>query len=234
MLNLNNVAYRYHSDWFHFSLEVKRGDIVSLIGPSGAGKSTLLALVSGFCQPESGDIEVEGRGITSLQPHERPLSMLFQEHNLFDHLTVFDNIGLGLNPALKLTSSDKATVVSAAEKVGLGEMLTRLPSELSGGQKQRVALARCFVQPHPIWLLDEPFSALDPILRKEMLRVVQDLATEKQATVIMVTHHLSDARAIANRFAYLANGKIEVIGEIEELTSTHPNQVLAAFVQAAH
>ncbi|WP_112481257.1 thiamine ABC transporter ATP-binding protein [Vibrio variabilis] len=234
MLYLNNVAYRYHSDWFHFELEVNQGDIVSLIGPSGAGKSTLLALVSGFCQPESGFIQVEGKDIDRLEPHQRPLSMLFQEHNLFDHLSVFDNIGLGLSPSLKLTETDKKTVRNAAEKVGLGEMLTRLPSELSGGQKQRVALARCFVQPHPIWLLDEPFSALDPILRKEMLSVVKQLASEKQVTVIMVTHHLSDARAIANRFAYLANGCIEAQGEVGELTDAHPNAALAEFVRAAH
>ncbi|GMQ45343.1 thiamine ABC transporter ATP-binding protein [Vibrio sp. 10N] len=234
MLHLNNVAYRYHSDWFHFELEVRQGDIVSLIGPSGAGKSTLLALVSGFCQPESGTIQVAGSSIDRLEPHQRPLSMLFQEHNLFDHLSVFDNIGLGLNPALKLSEADRKTVRNAAEKVGLGEMLTRLPAELSGGQKQRVALARCFVQPHPIWLLDEPFSALDPILRKEMLSVVKQLASEKQVTVIMVTHHLSDARAIANRFAYLANGCIEAQGEVDELTDAHPNAALAEFVHAAH
>ncbi|SEG59589.1 thiamine ABC transporter ATP-binding protein [Vibrio hangzhouensis] len=234
MLVLNDVTYCYHSDWFQFSLQVKQGDILALIGPSGAGKSTLLALIAGFCHPESGEVLVNGRSIQQLEPHQRPLSMLFQEHNLFDHLNVFDNIALGLSPALRLSQQDKRAVNQAAEKVGLEDKLTRLPGQLSGGQRQRVALARCFVQPHPIWLLDEPFSALDPILRKEMLAVVQQLAQEKQATVIMVTHHLSDARAIANRFAYLADGVIANHGEIAALTPEHANEKLARFVQAAH
>ncbi|NUW71095.1 thiamine ABC transporter ATP-binding protein [Vibrio mediterranei] len=234
MLTMDHVDYRYHSDWFRFSISVEKGDVLALIGPSGAGKSTLLALIAGFCQPESGMISVDDEEIQSKQPHQRPLSMLFQEHNLFEHLSVFDNIALGLNPALKLTAEDQQRVRDAADKVGLIDKIQRLPSELSGGQRQRVALARCFVQPHPIWLLDEPFSALDPVLRKEMLSVVHSLAQEKQATVIMVTHHLSDAKAIANRFAYLSHGIITVEGDISALTAQHDNQELARFVKAAH
>lgn len=234
MLTMDHVDYRYHSDWFRFSISVEKGDVLALIGPSGAGKSTLLALIAGFCQPESGRISVNDEEIQSKQPHLRPLSMLFQEHNLFEHLSVFDNIALGLNPALKLTAEDQQRVRDAADKVGLIDKIQRLPSELSGGQRQRVALARCFVQPHPIWLLDEPFSALDPVLRKEMLSVVRSLAQEKQATVIMVTHHLSDARAIANRFAYLSHGIITAEGDISALTAQHDNQELARFVKAAH
>jgi thiamine transport system ATP-binding protein len=234
MLTMDHVDYRYHSDWFRFSISVEKGDVLALIGPSGAGKSTLLALIAGFCQPESGTISVDDEEIQSKQPHQRPLSMLFQEHNLFEHLSVFDNIALGLNPALKLTAEDQQRVRDAADKVGLIDKIQRLPSELSGGQRQRVALARCFVQPHSIWLLDEPFSALDPVLRKEMLSVVHSLAQEKQATVIMVTHHLSDARAIANRFAYLSHGIITAEGDITALTTQHDNQELARFVKAAH
>ncbi|MCF4175983.1 thiamine ABC transporter ATP-binding protein [Vibrio sp. McD22-P3] len=234
MLTMDHVDYRYHSDWFRFSISVEKGDVLALIGPSGAGKSTLLALIAGFCQPESGTISVDDEEIQSKQPHQRPLSMLFQEHNLFEHLSVFDNIALGLNPALKLTAEDQLRVRDAADKVGLIDKIQRLPPELSGGQRQRVALARCFVLPHPIWLLDEPFSALDPVLRKEMLSVVHSLAQEKQATVIMVTHHLSDAKAIANRFAYLSHGIITAEGDISALTAQHDNQELARFVKAAH
>ncbi len=234
MLIMDQVDYRYHSEWFRFSISVDQGDVLALIGPSGAGKSTLLALIAGFCRPESGTISVDDEEIQSKPPHQRPLSMLFQEHNLFEHLSVFDNIALGLNPALRLTEEDKLRVREAAEKVGLIDKIKSLPSELSGGQRQRVALARCFVQPHPIWLLDEPFSALDPVLRKEMLSVVKSLSQEKQVTVIMVTHHLSDARAIANRFAYLSQGLITTEGAIDTLTGSHQNPELAQFVQAAH
>lgn len=234
MLELNQTKYRYHQDWFEFSLCVNKGDIVALIGPSGAGKSTLLAMVSGFCEPESGDILAAGKSLLPLEPHQRPLAMLFQDHNLFDHLTVQENIALGVRPSLKMTPEVVQKVTEAASKVGLQDYLHRLPGELSGGQKQRVALARCFVQSRPIWLLDEPFSALDPLLRKEMLSVVKTLAQENEITVIMVTHHLNDAKAIAHRFAFLSNGKISETGDINELDSLHENTELAEFVLAAH
>lgn len=108
-----------------------------------------------------------------------------------------------------------------------------MPEHLSGGQRQRVALARCFVQPHPMWLLDEPFSALDPVLREEMLSLVKKLAAERGITVLMVTHHLSDAKAIASHFVFVANGKVEAVGEIDALTAEHPSKTLQAFVRAA-
>ena len=137
------------------------------------------------------------------EPHQRPFAMLFQEHNLFAHLSVRENIGLGLHPGLKLNSEQVSQVEHAAMQVGIADYLDRLPEQLSGGQRQRVALARCFVQPHPIWLLDEPFSALDPVLREEMLGLVKQLAAERNITVVMVTHHISDAKAIASHFAFV-------------------------------
>lgn len=233
MLVLDDVQYTYQRELFRFDLEIKRGQIVSLMGPSGAGKSTLLALVAGFINPDLGDILVDGTSIVSKEPYQRPFSMLFQEHNLFAHLSVRDNIGLGLHPGLKLTADQKLLVEQAAKQVGVAEYLDRLPEHLSGGQRQRVALARCFVQPHPMWLLDEPFSALDPVLREEMLTLVKQLATDRGITVLMVTHHLSDARAIANHFAFVAGGQVEASGDIDELAVSHSSDVLAAFVRAA-
>lgn len=233
MLVLDEVQYTYQRELFRFDLEIKRGQIVSLMGPSGAGKSTLLALVAGFINPDLGDILVDGTSIVSKEPYQRPFSMLFQEHNLFAHLSVRDNIGLGLHPGLKLTADQKLLVEQAAKQVGVAEYLDRLPEHLSGGQRQRVALARCFVQPHPMWLLDEPFSALDPVLREEMLTLVKQLATDRGITVLMVTHHLSDARAIASHFAFVAGGQVEASGGIDELAVSHSSDVLAAFVRAA-
>lgn len=232
MLTLTNVDYYYHNELFHFDVGVEQGSIVALMGPSGAGKSTLLALIAGFIEPKQGRIEVNGVDLVGKEPHLRPFSMLFQEHNLFAHLTVRQNISLGLHPGLKLTSEQKKQVELAAKQVGVDSYLDRLPEQLSGGQRQRVALARNFVQPHAIWLLDEPFSALDPILREEMLALVKSLANERGITVLMVTHHLSDAKAISSDFIYVANGKVEVIGRISELSSQHPNSSLRDFVRA--
>ncbi len=232
MLVLENVRYEYHQEWFEFCLDVPKGAIVSLMGPSGAGKSTLLSLVAGFIEPQQGNIRVSGNSILGKEPFERPFSMLFQEHNLFTHLTVRENISLGLDPGLNLTTEQKYQVESAAQQVGVEAFLERLPSQLSGGQRQRVALARCFVQPHSIWLLDEPFSALDPLLREEMLSLVKQLAKERNITVLMVTHHLSDARAIASHFAFISLGKVQVFGDIEDLSSQHEHVLLSDFVRA--
>ncbi|MGD8117249.1 thiamine ABC transporter ATP-binding protein [Vibrio sp. TRT 29B02] len=232
MLALTKVDYYYHDELFHFDVSVAQGSVVALMGPSGAGKSTLLALVAGFIEPSSGRIEVNGANLVGQEPHQRPFAMLFQEHNLFAHLTVRQNIALGLHPGLKLTAEQNKQVEQAAKQVGVEEYLERLPEQLSGGQRQRVALARSFVQPHPIWLLDEPFSALDPILREEMLGLVKTLARERQITVLMVTHHISDARAIGSDFIYVANGKVEVTGKITELSSQHQNVSLSDFVRA--
>ncbi len=233
MLVLNDVQYTYQRELFRFDLTVERGQVVSLMGPSGAGKSTLLALIAGFIHPDHGDICVEGESIVRKEPYQRPFSMLFQEHNLFAHLSVRDNISLGLHPGLKLTSEQKSQVEQAAQQVGVAEYLDRLPEHLSGGQRQRVALARCFVQPHSIWLLDEPFSALDPVLREEMLGLVKKLAAERAITVLMVTHHLSDAKAIASQFVFVCDGRVEAVGKMSELTIDHPSHALQAFVRAA-
>ncbi|ELO1778269.1 thiamine ABC transporter ATP-binding protein [Vibrio fluvialis] len=236
MLVLDNVRYEYQDEWFVFDLSVAQGSIVALMGPSGAGKSTLLSLVAGFIEPNSGDIHVQSNGeavsVVGKAPYLRPFSMLFQEHNLFAHLSVRDNIGLGLHPGLKLSAAQREQVLRAANMVGVGDFLDRLPEQLSGGQRQRVALARCFVQPHPVWLLDEPFSALDPLLREEMLTLVKTLAAERSITVLMVTHHISDARAIATHFAFMAQGQVQRMEPIAALTAQHSYAPLAEFVRA--
>ncbi|TNF13595.1 MAG: thiamine ABC transporter ATP-binding protein [Vibrionaceae bacterium] len=236
MLVLDNVRYEYQDEWFVFDLSVAQGSIVALMGPSGAGKSTLLSLVAGFIEPHSGDIHVQSNGeavsVVGKAPYLRPFSMLFQEHNLFAHLSVRDNISLGLHPGLKLSAAQREQVVRAANMVGVGDFLDRLPEQLSGGQRQRVALARCFVQPHPVWLLDEPFSALDPLLREEMLTLVKTLAAERSITVLMVTHHISDARAIATHFAFMTQGQVQRMEPIAALTAQHSYAPLAEFVRA--
>jgi len=233
MLVLDDVQYTYQRERFRFDLTIEQGQIVSLMGPSGAGKSTLLALVAGFIHPDRGDIRVDGESIVCQEPYLRPFSMLFQEYNLFAHLSVRDNIGLGLHPGLKLTVEQQRQVEQAAQQVGIAEYLNRLPEQLSGGQRQRVALARCFVQSHSIWLLDEPFSALDPVLREEMLKLVKKLAIERGVTVLMVTHHVSDTKAIASHFVFVADGKVEATGDMSALSEQYASEKLAAFIRAA-
>ncbi|MCP3697130.1 MAG: thiamine ABC transporter ATP-binding protein [Aliivibrio sp.] len=227
MLKFSDVKYRYHSELFEFDLKVNKGNVVAILGPSGAGKSTLLSLLAGFISPESGDITINNESLLSQAPHQRPLSMLFQEHNLFAHLSVSDNIGLGIKPNLRLNEAEKRSVTQAAKQVGVDELLHRLPEQLSGGQKQRVALARCLVQKKPVLLLDEPFSALDPMLREEMIGLIQRLIEEQQLTVLMVTHSLQDAKALASHYAFVCQHKVLSFGEVSALTiQEHPPELV--------
>ena len=207
MLDFSNVIYRYDDEAFTFNLKVKRGDVIAILGPSGAGKSTLLSLLAGFIQPEFGDISIGEKSVLALAPHQRPLSMLFQEHNLFAHLSIEDNIGLGIKPNLRLSLEEIERVHQAAKQVGVEALLKRLPEQLSGGQRQRVALARCLVQKKPLLLLDEPFSALDPVLREEMTSLMKTLIKSEKMTVLMVTHSLQDANALASHYAFIYDQK---------------------------
>src|SRR5690606_10892987 len=144
---------------------------------SGAGKSTLLSLIAGFDRPLSGSIHIGGEEVTRRKPADRPVTSLFQEHNLFAHLTAAENVGLGLDPGLRLSAGQQRAVAEALARVGLEGLDKRLPSQLSGGQRQRVTLARSLVRERPLLLLDEPFSALHPGLRLEVL----DLGRRPQA-----------------------------------------------------
>jgi len=232
MINFVNVKYHYRQEEFSFDVEIPAGAIVAILGVSGAGKSTLLNLAAGFIRPRSGDIFIAGKAVVDVEPHLRPVSILFQENNLFAHLSVADNIGLGLHPGLKLSQSELEQVQNIAKQVGVDKLLSRFPQQISGGQKQRVALARCFVQNKPILLLDEPFSALDPVLREEMLTIVRDLSATKKVTVLMVTHHISDAVNVASHFLFINDGVISSIDEISALTDSNQNDSLKKFLQA--
>ncbi len=153
-----------------------------------------------------------------MPPSRRPVSMLFQENNLFSHLTVAQNIGLGLNPGLKLNAVQQGKC-AIARQMGIDNLMARLPGELSGGQRQRVALARCLVREQPILLLDEPFSALDPALRQEMLTLVSTSCQQQKMTLLMVSHSVEDAARIATRSVVVADGRIAWQGMTNELLS---------------
>lgn len=219
MLKLIDITWLYHHLPMRFTLSVSRGEQVAILGPSGAGKSTLLNLIAGFLTPASGTMMIEGEDHTATPPSRRPVSMLFQENNLFSHLSVWQNIGLGLDPGLKLNALQREKMHNIARQMGLDSLLERLPGELSGGQRQRVALARCLVREQPILLLDEPFSALDPALRQEMLTLVAEVCRDKQLTLLMVSHSVEDAARIAPRSIVVADGRIAWQGKTDELLS---------------
>ncbi len=161
MLKLNDVTWLYQHLPMRFTLDVARGERIAVLGPSGAGKSTLLNLIAGFLPPASGSLLINGEVHNATPPAQRPVSMLFQENNLFNHLTIRQNISLGIHPGLKLNREQQAQVTAIAGQMGIDALLERLPGELSGGQRQRAALARCLVRQQPVLLLDEPFSALE-------------------------------------------------------------------------
>ena len=219
MLKLIDVTWLYQHLPMRFSLSVRQGEMIAVLGPSGAGKSTLLNLIAGFLQPASGTLTIENRDHTHTPPARRPVSMLFQENNLFTHLTVRQNIALGMNPGMKLNEAQRAKLDTIAVQMGLTDLLDRLPGALSGGQRQRVALARCLVREQPVLLLDEPFSALDPALRQEMLALVKDVCERQQLTMLMVSHSIEDAARIAPRSVVIAEGRIVWDGKTEALLS---------------
>ncbi|MCI2394797.1 ATP-binding cassette domain-containing protein [Aliiroseovarius sediminis] len=185
---------------------VSEGRRVAVLGPSGAGKSTLLAMIAGFQPLSRGRVMWRGSPMAD-DPAARPISMVFQDNNLFPHLSVTQNVGLGLRPDLRLMREDHKRVEAALGRVGLAGKGARKPAQLSGGQIARVALARVLLRDRSILLLDEPFDALGPALRVEMLDLVAELATETQATMLMVSHNPEDARRIADEVILVEGGR---------------------------
>ena len=208
MIRLDNVFLADDALPMTFDLQVVEGERIAIVGPSGAGKSTLLNLIAGFVLPTQGNIWLNGENHTCSAPYERPVSMLFQENNLFPHLTVQQNLALGLKTSLNLTALEQDQIEQVADAVGLTSFLSRLPNSLSGGQKQRVALARCLLRDKPILLLDEPFSALDPELRLEMLNLIDELCHSKNLTLLLVTHQPSELTGKVDRMLRIENGRI--------------------------
>jgi len=233
LLKVEGLSFRYEDMAMVFDLSLARGECLAVLGPSGAGKSPLLSLIAGFERPLAGRVMIDGRDVTELKPAERPVTSLFQEHNLFAHLSAGQNVGLGLDPGLRLDSAQKRAVAEALARVGLEGLDQRRPAQLSGGQRQRVALARSLVRDKPLLLLDEPFSALDPGLRLEMLDLVRQLQGERGLTVVLVSHNPQDALRIAGQAAFVANGRILAAGPTRALLEAREPEELRAFLGPA-
>lgn len=200
-----------------FNLNVKAGEILSIIGSSGSGKSTLLNLIAGFNQASSGSILINDKDISQLPVAQRPVTTVFQAHNLFPHLDVFTNIAIGIKPSLKLSSAENDQIHQALSNVGLEEFTKRLPSQLSGGQQQRVALARALVRKQKILLLDEPLAALGPAMREEIIVLIKDLVATEKMAALFVSHQPSDALLASKRCAFIHQGKVLELADCETL-----------------
>lgn len=212
-IRLEGVRFSYPGGApMEFDLDVKAGERAVLMGPSGSGKTTILNLIAGFETPASGHVLVGEREMADLAPAGRPVSMVFQENNLFAHLDVAANVGLGRSPSLRLSADDRLDIASALERTGLGGKERRLPSELSGGERQRVALARVLVRRRPVLLLDEAFAALGPALRDEMLDLVLELHAERKMTILDATHDPLEASRLAETIVFVEAGRIVARG----------------------
>ena len=232
-VELDQVGFQYEDMAMSFTLRAEAGQALAVLGPSGAGKTTLLNLIAGFERPLGGRVLIDGKDVTHLAPAARPTTMVFQGHNLFAHLIVAANVGLGIDPGLRLAPADKARVQAALADVGLGGLSHRLPGQLSGGERQRVALARALVRRRPVLLLDEPFVALGPRLRREMLDLVDRLRRDAGLTVILVSHQPEDARRIAQRTAFVYDGRVLVEGPTATLLDDPPVPELAQYLGRA-
>jgi thiamine transport system ATP-binding protein len=206
-------------------LKVEAGAHLALMGPSGGGKSTLLAAIAGFVAPVAGRVLWQGRDLGPLAPAARPVAILFQDNNLFPHLDAARNVALGLRPTLRPTRAELAEAEAALARVGLGGMGGRRPAELSGGQQSRVALARTLLARRPLVLLDEPFAALGPAQRAEMLALARDRLAG--ATLLVATHDPADARAL-DGVVLVAEGRAE--GPAPVAILDRPPPALAAYL----
>lgn len=214
-IQLEKMRFAFGDTGFLFEARIAPGSITALMGPSGSGKSTLLNLIAGFEEPHAGDVLIDGTTMRGKAPAARPVSMIFQENNLFAHLNVEDNIGLGRSPSLKLQAQDRDAIRDALAATGLAGKEKRLPRELSGGERQRVAIARALVRERPVLLLDEPFASLGPALRVDMLEEIRALHARHGMTILFVTHHPEDARRIASEVLFLENGQVAAQGSVE-------------------
>lgn len=229
-VELRDVEVRFETTTLHFDCIIAAGGIVAVAGASGSGKSTLLHLIAGFEEPDRGEIRILGQDLAKQAPADRPVSMIFQDNNLFAHLDVATNVGLGIDPALRLTGEDRAKIENALRRVGLEGFGRRLPPTLSGGERQRVALARALVRHRPLLLLDEPFAALDPGMRAGMRTLLSELHAEEGNTILMITHHPDDVKALADNVLFLDRGRIIAHDTLDRFLKRRDNAAINRFL----
>ena len=210
-------------------LTIREGEFLVLVGPSGCGKTTTLRMIAGLEEPTSGEIYIDGRPATDLEPSQRNIGMVFQNLALFPHKTVYDNISFGLRVKKIPLAEIQKRVAQVAATMHIAHLLTKLPAQCSGGEAQRVALARTLVTNPGAFLLDEPLSNLDAKLRKEMRAEVDALHSRLAKTFVYVTHDQEEAMTLADRIVVMKDGRIEQIGTPLEIYHEPVNQFVASF-----
>ena len=236
LIEVKNLCKEFHGKKVlkNISLDINKGDVVCLIGPSGSGKSTFLRCLNKLEVADSGEILFEGVDIckkdVNIDLHRRKMGMVFQQFNLFPHMTVLDNLTIA---SIKLQGVDANIAIDYAisllEKVGLADRADEYPSKLSGGQQQRVAIVRALCMKPDVMLFDEPTSALDPEMVGEVLSVMKDLAEQKM-TMVVVTHEMGFAREVANRVVFLDSGEFVEENEPKEFFTNPKNERLKIFL----
>ena len=236
MIVLQNLSRRYGDQLALDSLNLSfgAGEFFSLLGPSGCGKTTTLRLIAGFDRPDRGRVLLQGRDLTDVPPHRRPVNLVFQNYALFPHLSVWDNVAFGPR-SLRLAAAEvRRRVGEALEVVRLADLARRRPHQLSGGQQQRVALARALVNAPAALLLDEPLAALDPDLRRTMRAELQRIQRQVGITFVLVTHDREEALSLSDRLAVLHEGRLEQVGTPRQLYDCPRSAVVATFLGAAN
>lgn len=208
MIKVKKLKYRFESTSFEFNFDLNSTDIVGVLGKSGSGKSTLFNLLAGFLNPNEGSIFFNENEFTFLKPSQRNISILFQDHNNFNHLSIFENIILGIDPDMKQTQNNFKIVKDIMKKVSLNIDLQKKVSDLSGGEQQRVSIARCLLRKKSILLLDEPFNSLDPGLRKTLYEDVKNMSLTNQIMTLISSHLIEELKTVTDKFLFINKGKI--------------------------
>ena len=212
------------------SLEVPEGSLTALLGPSGSGKSTLLRIIAGLETPDSGTVMIAGEDVSNVRPQKRGIGFVFQHYAAFTHMSVRDNVAFGLKIRKRPKAEIQARVDELLELVGLTKWAQQQPSQLSGGQRQRMALARALAVQPKVLLLDEPFGALDAIVRAELRKWLRRLHDDEGTTTVLVTHDQEEAMEVADRIAVMSTGNIEQVGAPREIYDSPATDFVMGFV----
>ena len=212
------------------SLDVQEGEFLTLLGPSGCGKSTLLRLIAGLEPQTRGKVMINGRDVSRVGPGKRNIAMVFQSYALYPHMTVYENIAAGLKLRHRPSDEIRRRVEDVSHKLGLQNLMDRKPGQMSGGQRQRVALGRALVRQPDVFLLDEPLSNLDALLREQVRADLKQIFDQQQTPVVYVTHDQTEAMTLSSKVAVLSNGYLQQLAPPQEIYNRPANQFVAGFV----
>ncbi|MEM6836635.1 MAG: ABC transporter ATP-binding protein [Cyanobacteria bacterium P01_C01_bin.120] len=232
-LELKNLTKAYSRQVVpvkELNLNVEKNEFLTLVGPSGCGKSTILRMIAGLEQVTDGEILINGRNVNPLPPKERNIAMVFQSYALYPHMTVYENIASGLKLRKMPAGEIQKRIQDASQVLGLDALMDRRPSKLSGGQRQRVALGRALVREPDAFLLDEPLSNLDALLREQVRADLKQIFERQKSPVVYVTHDQTEAMTLSTKVAVLSDGYLQQLGAPNDIYKTPANKFVAGFI----